>query len=464
MISTETLHQSELSLTNRHPGTVRELLREHRRTRCHRIVEWLSATILLPILKGVLTIIEASRFLTVIPAPVWSIASMLVSIAVYSSRMGWSLACGFITLLMIHECGHLLAARYYGARMSVPIFIPYIGALIDMKQPMRNAWHEAVFGIAGPLMGTLGACLCWIAAGITGSFYFAELALFGFFLNLFNLIPLGFLDGGHVSVVLTRWLWIPGYLMMGAFAWYVHSPVVIIALVVMLPMVLSLFRKKSQKEKKFYDRVRLGKRIAMGAIYLLLIFFLACSMSWIFIKDIYPGIKEGKRLSPTAPSLSAKNNDLLACRHLLSLRDERFTPMKHPSMPVLCLFLLLCCGALANPCGGWNGGGGGYYRGGYGSGGGWNGGAQYYRGGYGCGGGWNGGGGQYYRGGYGCAGGWNGTGIPNGLGWTLFGLQAVAAIASPPVVVAPQPVYTPPVYIPPQPVYYQPVYASPCVY
>jgi hypothetical protein len=122
--------------------------------------------------------------------------------------------------------------------------------------------------------------------------------------------------------------------------------------------------------------------------------------------------------------------------------------MKYQLIPVLCLFLLLSCGAIANPCGGWNGGGGGYYRGGYG-----------------CGGGWNGGGGQYYRGGgYGCAGGWNGTGIPNGLGWTLFGLQAVAAIACPPVVVAPQPVYTAPVYIPPQPVYYQPVYASPVVY
>ena len=287
--------QTELSFRGKEDDFLREWLRERRKTRLQRLRDWLEVTILLPIIQGLLAAIRVAEPLRVVPAPVWTIGSMLISIAVYSSRMGWKLALGFITLLMIHESGHLLAARYYGARMSVPIFIPYIGAIIDMKEPMRNAWEEAVFGISGPLLGTLGACLCWITAGITGSFYFAELALFGFFLNLFNLIPLGFLDGGHVAVVLTRWLWIPGYLMMGAFAWYVHSPVVIISLVVMLPMVLSLFRKKPHKDN-LYDRVRLGKRFAMGAIYLALVSFLACSMSWIFIKDIYPGLKQGKSL------------------------------------------------------------------------------------------------------------------------------------------------------------------------
>ncbi len=287
--------QTELSFRGEEDDFLREWLRERRKTRLQRLGEWLEMSVLLPVIQGLLAVIRVAEPLRVVPAPVWTIGSMLISIAVYSSRMGWKLALGFITLLMIHESGHLLAARYYGARMSVPIFIPYIGAIIDMKEPMRNAWEEAVFGISGPLLGTLGACLCWITAGITGSFYFAELALFGFFLNLFNLIPLGFLDGGHVAVVLTRWLWIPGYLMMGAFAWYVHSPVVIISLVVMLPMVLSLFRKKPHKDN-LYDRVRLGKRFAMGAIYLALVSFLACSMSWIFIKDIYPGLKQGKSL------------------------------------------------------------------------------------------------------------------------------------------------------------------------
>ncbi|MCX8492988.1 MAG: site-2 protease family protein [Chthoniobacterales bacterium] len=307
MSSSRDLLQSELPFRTRSSDSIWERIPEPRRSRLQRITDWLSTAFLLPFLKGLLAVIEASRVLSVIPSPVWMIGSMLVSIAVYSSRMGWSLAWGFITLLMIHECGHLLAARYYGARMSVPIFIPFIGALINMKEPMRNAWHEAVFGMAGPVLGSLGACICWVIAGAAGSFYFSELAIIGFFLNLFNLIPLGFLDGGHIAVVLTRWLWIPGYLMMAAFAWFVHSPVVLILLAVMLPMVLSLFKKRTRKQRD-YDTVSLGKRLSMGALYIGLVVFLAGSISWIFIKNIHPALKSGKHLTslssgPQIPSI-----------------------------------------------------------------------------------------------------------------------------------------------------------------
>jgi hypothetical protein len=66
-------------------------------------------------------------------------------------------------------------------------------------------------------------------------------------------------------------------------------------------------------------------------------------------------------------------------------------------------------------------------------------------------GGWGG----YHGGGWGCyRGGWYGTGIPNGLGWTMFGLGAAAvaapvayAVAAPPVYYAPAPsvgYYNPP--------------------
>ena len=264
---------------------------------------------IVPLLKGLLAFMEATKVLRIIPGPVWTIASMLISIAVYSSRMGWALAWGFIILLLIHECGHLLAARWYGARMSVPIFIPYIGAIIDMKQPMRNAWEEAVFGISGPVLGSLGAFACLGIHQLTGSFYFAELALFGFFLNLFNLIPLGFLDGGHVAVALSRWLWVPGYLMMAAFAWFIHSPAAILVLVVMLPMVHSLFRRKSPKhleKQQSYDRVSLPKRLTMGVLYVGLVAILVASMCWVWCKDIYPALKEGKSSSPLALSVNAK--------------------------------------------------------------------------------------------------------------------------------------------------------------
>lgn len=64
-------------------------------------------------------------------------------------------------------------------------------------------------------------------------------------------------------------------------------------------------------------------------------------------------------------------------------------------------------------------------------------------------GGWGG-----YRGCWGGYGGWYGTGIPNGLGWTMFGLGAAATVAAPVVAAS----YAAPVYAAPYPVnyYYQP--------
>jgi Zn-dependent protease len=299
------LLQSELPLSSVKSEVIREWLREHRKTPLRRLGDWFSTTLLHPALRGLLVVIKTAEPLRGVPAPLWTVASMLLSIAVYSSRMGWRPAAGFITLLMIHECGHLFAARYYGIRVSVPVFIPYIGAIIDMREPMRNAWEEAVFGISGPVLGSLGAFASLGLHHFTGNFYFAELAFFGFFLNLFNLIPLGFLDGGHVAAAISRWLWIPGYIMMAAFVWFVHAPAAILMLVVMLPMVLSLFRRKPRKnlvpQSQDYDHVSLGKRVTIALLYLGLVVILVASMGWVWCKDISPALHTEKSLTHSSP-------------------------------------------------------------------------------------------------------------------------------------------------------------------
>lgn len=297
MSSLPPLFQSELSLCSADIARVDESLLVRRSSRHEEIKRWGIQKILRPTVGGLLMLIESLRILRRVPGPVWTLSSALISMAVYSSRIGWELSTGFIVLLFVHECGHLLAARYYGIKISAPLFLPYLGAFLAVKQPLRNAFEEAVLGISGPLLGTIGSLACWGAHHFTGNLYFAELAFFGFVMNLFNLgIPLGEMDGGRVAALFSRWLYIPGFLMLGLVAWFLHTPAAILMLLLSLPLVFGLFRKKTAEERT-YDHVPLGRRLLMGVLYVSLVAILAGSSAWVFAKDIEPAFHEKKCFS-----------------------------------------------------------------------------------------------------------------------------------------------------------------------
>ena len=69
--------------------------------------------------------------------------SMVLMVGVYASIWGWKWAVGFVLLLLVHECGHLLVAKKFGLPVSAPMFIPFMGAFIALKEAPRNAWMEA---------------------------------------------------------------------------------------------------------------------------------------------------------------------------------------------------------------------------------------------------------------------------------------------------------------------------------
>ena len=147
-----------------------------------------------------------------------TVGSMILSIIVYAwmfstpygLTFGAEFATGFVILILIHELGHVAAMRYYKLSASPPIFIPFLGALINLRQNPRNALEEAVVGIGGPVTGTIAATITFIIALKTNSPLMAELAEFGFLLNLFNLLPVPPLDGGRVTAAVSPWIWIPG--------------------------------------------------------------------------------------------------------------------------------------------------------------------------------------------------------------------------------------------------------------
>jgi Zn-dependent protease len=125
-------------------------------------------------------------------------ASMLISLAAYAWFWGWRFAAGFILLLLVHELGHYLEARRQGLHPALPVFIPFLGAYVAIKDAPFDPWRNGLVSIAGPIAGGL-ASLATLAAGEQlDSRLLLALAYSGFFLNLFNLIPIGFLDGGFI--------------------------------------------------------------------------------------------------------------------------------------------------------------------------------------------------------------------------------------------------------------------------
>src|ERR671915_599623 len=135
-------------------------------------------------------------------------ASMLVSIGAYALIWGWKFAVGFVVLLLVHELGHVIQLRREGIEASAPMFIPFLGALVAMKELPKDAAAEARVGLAGPVLGSLAAL---VPLGLYA------LAFVGFFLNLFNLLPVLPLDGGRAMAALSPWMWMVGFgLLIGA--------------------------------------------------------------------------------------------------------------------------------------------------------------------------------------------------------------------------------------------------------
>jgi len=157
--------------------------------------------------------------------------TMLISLVVYAFVFGWRYAAGFIALLFAHEMGHYLAAKQRGLAVGLPTFIPFVGAWIDLKEQPRDVETEAYVALAGPLLGTVAAIACYLAADDGGPRWLMAVAYSGFFLNLFNLLPISPLDGGRVTAVLSPRIWFVGVPLLAAmFVWQPNPMLLLIGL------------------------------------------------------------------------------------------------------------------------------------------------------------------------------------------------------------------------------------------
>jgi Zn-dependent protease len=213
-------------------------------------------------LKYLALLLQVGKFKTFI--------TMLISIWAYAIFWGWSFAAGFVALIFVHEMGHVAALRMLGVKASAPMFIPFVGAFIGMKELPDNAFSESVAAYGGPLLGTLGAIGCAGAGLATGNPFWYALASSGFLLNLFNLLPMSPLDGGRIIGVISPKLWIVGLAGAIGLFWLTWSPLIAL-IVIMGSLQIHSASKQSKTEKARYYAVAPVKRVAMGAAFLLLL-------------------------------------------------------------------------------------------------------------------------------------------------------------------------------------------------
>lgn len=157
--------------------------------------------------------------------------SMLASLGVYWTVWGWKFALGLVLSIYVHEIGHIIQLRRYGFRTGVPTFIPGLGALIRMQQQVVNPREDADIGLAGPIYG-LGAAV--VALGlwqVTESPIFAAIAGVGAWINLFNLLPFGSLDGGRGFRAMSRIQKLVATICVAA-AWYLAGDGMLVLLLI----------------------------------------------------------------------------------------------------------------------------------------------------------------------------------------------------------------------------------------
>jgi len=200
--------------------------------------------------------------------------TMLISVFAYSFVFGWRYAVGFVLLIFVHEMGHYVAAKKRNLAVGVPAFIPFVGAWIQLKEQPMDAETEAFVGIAGPMLGSAGAFVCYLLAIDSGSQLLLALAYAGFVLNLFNLIPVSPLDGGRIVSVISPRIWFLGFPMLVALFIWRPSPLLILIAVFALPQLWTAFKDKNVLASEYY-RAPSEVRIKYAAQYLILAGLLA---------------------------------------------------------------------------------------------------------------------------------------------------------------------------------------------
>lgn len=227
--------------------------------------------------------------------------SMMVTSFAYSFVFGWPYAIGMVGQMLLHESGHAAVMRYYGIPFSPMVFIPFMGAAVSMKDAPRNAYEEAMIAFGGPVIGTAAAASLAVIGAVWGSPMLVALADFGLMINLFNLLPIGSLDGGRIASALSPWLNVVG-LMGGGLLLYTGSMSNPIFYLIMLAGTYTTVMRFVNPPLPAYTTLLPVQRLQVGLGYLGLVFFLLWAMRENNRRKLTPkqvqAVREGRMRTP----------------------------------------------------------------------------------------------------------------------------------------------------------------------
>ncbi len=158
-------------------------------------------------------------------AKVIKVALASASLAAYSWLFSIEFALALVACLVFHEYGHIRAMKYFGMKTKGIYLIPFLGGLALSDEKINTRWQDVVISIMGPFFGLVLSIVFTILFWVTGEMIFAGLAVFNALLNLFNLLPILPLDGGHVLKSITfsmnSWIGLAGSVATAALGIYI---------------------------------------------------------------------------------------------------------------------------------------------------------------------------------------------------------------------------------------------------
>lgn len=222
----------------------------------------------------------------------WNIIKWLFNILMVSATitvLGYCVniefAIGYIMMLVVHELGHIMAARAYDVQVRFGGFTPF-GAYIQIYD-QTSLKENAVIAISGPLCGLITTILYFFVFILIGNQTFLWLSFFTGIVSLMNLMPLDPFDGG--KVIQGTFCYLPlfavPFLGYGAYMMYREHSLLypfLIAFIVYIILNVVRMRKRNRIDSMLY--LEKSPKFMIFIIYIIIILLLV-AMLYALFKD-----------------------------------------------------------------------------------------------------------------------------------------------------------------------------------